>query len=211
MPNKIKNVKTLAESKFLNMYDVEYTNKLKNTKRWTVASRRSPVAFERNLLKRDVQKQSDAVIIAPYHVDEKKFVLIKQFRVPINDYVYELPAGLIETDEEMVECVKRELKEETGLKLLEIHLDNTFRHIYASAGMTDETMDIVYCTCSGTVSLEHLEEDEDIEVVMVDADEAKALILSRPVIDVKALLVLQHYALGGFAIFTNKTFSINEK
>ena len=201
MSSTIKNIITLAQSHYLNLYDVAYTNKNNRLKNWTVASRRGKEAFEQRLMKKTQVAPSDAVIIAPYHVDAKKMVLIKQFRVPINGYVYELPAGLLESQEHMLECVARELKEETGLDLLDIHPENTFLNVYASAGMTDETMDIVYCTCRGEVSTDYLEEDEDIEVVMLDIDEAKTLLLSRPAIDVKALLALKHYVLGGEAIF----------
>ena len=44
--------------------------------------------------------------------------LVKEFRVPINKYIYELPAGLVDSDDENFEsAVKRELKEETGLDI----------------------------------------------------------------------------------------------
>ena len=45
-------------------------------------------------------------------------MLIKQFRYPINAYVYEFPAGLVEPGEEMAQAGIREIYEETGLCLL---------------------------------------------------------------------------------------------
>lgn len=37
----------------------------------------------------------------------KKLVIIKQFRVPINDYIYEVPAGLVDKgDKDVFESVK---------------------------------------------------------------------------------------------------------
>ena len=37
---KIIKVKTLAETKFLKLYDAEYINKLGENKHWTIASRK---------------------------------------------------------------------------------------------------------------------------------------------------------------------------
>lgn len=62
--------------------------------------------------------------------------------------------------------------------------------------MTDESIALVKCTCNGVVSQENLEEDEDIEVVMLNKEEAKELINSNENIDVKALLVIQNFILS---------------
>ena len=59
---------------------------------------------------------SDGVIIYSVYGEKKdKIVLIKQFRYPINAYVYEFPAGLVEPGEEMAQAGIREIYEETGL------------------------------------------------------------------------------------------------
>ncbi|WP_307721315.1 NUDIX domain-containing protein, partial [Clostridioides difficile] len=39
-------------------------------------------------------------------------MLIRQFRVPINGYIYELPAGLVDEGESIDISVERELREE---------------------------------------------------------------------------------------------------
>ena len=201
--NRIQGIVPLAQTPFLNLYDVTYTNKVNALKHWTVASRRNQRHFSEKLLKQTHELQSDAVIIIAYHEEEEKLVLIKQFRVPINDYVYELPAGLVDANEAAFDSVKRELKEETGLELVRVDDRESYHHVYASAGMTDETLDMIVCTCKGTPSCAYLEEDEEIEVVMVTPQEAKQLLNDRPNIDVKALFVLKSFALVGKALFQN--------
>ena len=44
----------------------------------------------------DKEGDIDAVVIAAFYKEYKKLILIKQFRVPINNYIYELPAGLVD-------------------------------------------------------------------------------------------------------------------
>jgi ADP-ribose pyrophosphatase len=125
-------------------------------------------------------------------------VLVKQFRVPINDYVYELPAGLIDGQEPVFEAAARELREETGLRVVSIDEERNPFPVYVSCGMTDESIALVYCTCEGQVSEKYLEEDEDLEVVLVSREEARELINRKAKFDIKAYLVLQRFAESGF-------------
>ena len=59
--------------------------------------------------------------------------------------------------------------------------------------MTDESISLVYCSCSGEPSNENLEDDEDIEVILVSKEEAKELLKTEKNIDVKALLAIENY------------------
>ena len=190
--NKIKEIKTLVETKFVGLFEVKYKNKLGNDRTWMVASRKSKEELGEIYLN-DKEGEIDAVVIAAYHKGYDKLVLIKQFRVPINDYVIEIPAGLVDGKENFEDAVRRELKEETGLDLVEIDKENTKEKVYASVGVTDESVALVKCTCDGVVSTDNLEDDEDLEVILVSKEEAKKLIKSNVKIDVKSYLALQNF------------------
>lgn len=193
---KIKQLSAIAKTKFLGLFEVTYLNKYNKEKKWIVASRKSEAQLE-GILKKEIPVRSDAVVLVPYHEATQKLVLIKQYRVPVNDYVYELPAGLLEAGEESLTCAERELKEETGLTLKKVIDSQTRFGAYASAGMTDESLDIIYCTCEGETSSAFQEEDEDIETILLGVDEVRAL-LSRPLkMDIKALMVCQQFILVG--------------
>ena len=125
----IKKIKTLVETKFVSLYDVEYENKLGNTKHWMVSSRKNKNELEQIYLEYKEDK-IDAVVICAYHKTLKKIVLINQYRVPINKHIYELPAGLVDKGEETEIAVKRELKEETGLDLISINKINSKEKLY---------------------------------------------------------------------------------
>lgn len=193
--SKIKNIETLASTKYLSLYSADYINKKGNLRNWTIASRKTKETIENNFFNNEEDK-IDAVVIIAKHAKEDKLIVIRQFRVPINNYVIELPAGLVDGNENFEEAVKRELKEETGLDLISIDKENTKEKVYVSAGMTDESIALVKCTCSGVVSKEGLEDDEDIEVLMLSKEEAKKLIKSNENIDVKALLAIQNFILS---------------
>jgi len=101
-------------------------------------------------------------------------VVIKEFRVPLYDYEWGFPAGLIEGGEDSVEAAKRELQEETGLKVKAVIRKSPY--IYNSAGMTDESISMVFVECEGELSRDNLEDAEDIETFLMDRNEVEELL-----------------------------------
>ena len=198
--NKIEKINTLANSKFLSLYEAEYVNKKGNNKKWIIASRKNKETLDKTFFQNESLKD-DAVVIVPFHKEEKKIVIIRQFRVPINSYIYELPAGLIDENEEFLVSIKRELKEETGLELKEI-LDSKIKsNLFLSPGMTDESVTLAVCTCTGTLSNEFMEDDEDIEALMLSQEEATKLLDNNDNFDIKCYIVLKIFSILGEKIF----------
>lgn len=200
MNNKVKNIETLAETKFLSLYNANYTNKSGNEKTWTIATRKDKKTLEEQFFNGKEDKV-DAVVILAYHKDKKKLVAIRQFRIPLNNYVYELPAGLIDNNDDIISTVKRELKEETGLDLEEVIEDRIGQKLYLSPGMTDESVSLVYCTCSGKISNENLEEDEDIETILLSKEDAIKILNSGERCDIKFFMALQLFIQMGEGLF----------
>lgn len=80
---------------------------------------------------------------------------------------YEVSAGGASLmGEDKFTCIKRELKEETGLDLKEILTISPM--VYSSAGMTDEAISIAYVLVDGKVSDKFLEGSEDIKPFLAD-------------------------------------------
>ena len=200
MKNKVQNIETLAETKFLSLYNANYINKGGNKKSWTIATRKSKEDLEQQFFDGKEDKV-DAVVILAFHKEEKKLVAIRQFRIPLNNYVYELPAGLIDNNDDIISTVKRELKEETGLDLEEVIEDKIGQKLYLSPGMTDESVSLVYCTCSGKISDENLEEDEDIETILLSKEDAIRILNSGERCDIKFFMALQGFVQMGEEIF----------
>lgn len=196
----IKNINPLVESKFIGLFEIEYKNKLDEDKVWMVASRKS-IEQLKSIYLENKEDSADAVAIVGLHKSSKKLILIKQFRVPINGYIYELPAGLIDKGESIDTSVERELREETGLTLLEIQKNKSNDKVYLSPGMSDESIAFVYCICDGNITDEFLEPDEDIEAILVSQEEAKEILQSNHKIDTKAFLILQMFVSLGTKLF----------
>lgn len=130
-----------------------------------------------------------AVVIVPV-LDDGGIVLIRNFRVSVNKYVFELPAGTLEVADGVTEapeaCAARELIEEGGYRAAEIQYLGSF---LTSPGLTDEVMHIV-----GAKGLTHvgqkLEEYEDIEVLPMPAAEVWAAVDRGQIADGKTLAAL---------------------
>ncbi|WP_300276676.1 NUDIX hydrolase [Peptacetobacter sp.] len=193
---KIKKLTPIRKSKFLSMYEMNYTSKKNTEKKWMLATRKTEEEL-RSIYFENAKENMDAVVMIPYHIEEEKLVIIKEYRVPIDDYVYSLPAGLIDPGEDIEVTVKRELKEETGLDLIEINKKDSGYGLYPSPGMSDESLALVYCTCNGEISDKFLEETEDIQAMLVDRKSAADLLKSDVNMDIKAFMALQIFIAVG--------------
>lgn len=60
-------------------------------------------------------KSSDIIIVVPF-LDQKRLVMIRQYRYPLGKVMLEFPAGHIEKGEAPLATAKRELEEETGYR-----------------------------------------------------------------------------------------------
>ena len=124
--------------------------------------------------------------------DPGKLVLIRQYRYPVGDFMYELPAGLIDEGETPAEAAVREMEEETGMKLEIVKdrsglFDNGF---YMGQGFTDETCVPVFGYASGQGSM-HPEEWETIELLTADKKEVKRILKEEKISLRMALLMMQ--------------------
>ncbi|PHV71992.1 DNA mismatch repair protein MutT [Sporanaerobium hydrogeniformans] len=196
----ITQLTALVKTPFLGLFDVTYKNKLGQEKHWMVASRKKEEVLRALYLEGEPDRV-DAVVVVAYHEEEQKLVIIRQFRVPINDYIYELPAGLIDPMEEREVTLRRELKEETGLDLVHLIEGLSVEKTYLSPGLTDESVAFMYCTCRGELSRSYLEEDEEIEALLISQEEAKKLLEEKVKMDIKLIIILRSFVHLGKQMF----------
>lgn len=139
-----------------------------------------PAGFE---IKRAIIKhQGSAVMMA---VDQdRRILLVRQYRLPAKDYMWELPAGRLDPGETVREAAERELREETGFAAKRWTELVTF---YASPGYVDETMTI-YLAEDLTEGESEPMEDERIEVKWFTAEEIDALIGAGQLRDAKTMI-----------------------
>lgn len=120
-------------------------------------------------------------------------VLIRQYRCPIDDYIYEFPAGLVDEGEDYKTAGERELKEETGLDFEAIDAPDMYsKPFFTTVGMTDESCGTVYGYASGVPSKAGQEETEEIEIVLADREEVKR-ILKEERVAIMCAYMLMHF------------------
>ena len=137
----------------------------------------------------------DAITILTFNRTMDKVLLQKEWRYPVQDFIYEFPAGLLDTnDNSPKDTAKRELMEETGLYIIE-YIDY-LPAAYQSAGMTNETTGLVICKADGEITRANLQEGEDIYPEWVDRNKAMYLIRSHKM-SVRAQSILYMWCYGG--------------
>ena len=133
--------------------------------------------------KREIVEHQGAVAIVAL-TDDDKVVLIKQFRKPIEQVIWEIPAGKLEIGETPKECAIRELKEETGYSAKNIKLIHKF---FTSSGFSNQKIYIFLAT--GLTKGEHkFDEDEIIEKYEIDINEARNMIIKNEIEDAKTAI-----------------------
>jgi len=189
---KIIDYRQLTDKKWINLFDITYSDKEGRMHLWQVATRDAvPRCVSGNF------DHPDAVLMIPFHRTEEKLVLIREYRVPLAGFQYEFPAGLIDPGETIESAARRELKEETGLDLTRIHEISPI--LYSTAGMTDESLVLVYCDCAGTPSSSENKGTEAIEVKLIAPEKAEDLLNdASQKMDVKTWLALTRFKSSPF-------------
>ena len=163
-------------SKYLKLVTAEYEDKTGRKRHWEYVTRIGNPRI---------------VMIVPQLGD--KLVLIREFRVPLNDWEWGFPAGLVDPGESLLNAARRELEEETGLSIKKVNLISP--PVYNSAGLTDEAITMFFVEAAGKISLARQEDNERIEVHLIDRNTAIRLLKSRnQKFGAKAWMVLLMFA-----------------
>ncbi|RCW50565.1 MULTISPECIES: NUDIX hydrolase [unclassified Halanaerobium] len=143
---------------------------------------------------REVVEHSGGVAVLAEN-DEGKLLLIKQYRYPVDEIIYEIPAGKLEIGEKPAECAQRELIEETGYKAE--NLKEVF-NFYTTPGYSTELIYIYKAENLKFVGRD-LDPGEYIEVVPKNRSEVKKLFKKGKINDSKTLIAVLYY-LGDFDV-----------
>jgi len=137
------------------------------------------------VVEREVVEHRGAVGIVPV-TNKNEVILLRQYRYPINEVIWEIPAGLLDRKENPLDCAIRELKEETGcsakkfIKMAEFYLtpgnSNEYFYLYLARDLN-----------RGEVELE---EDEFLESKDVLFQDALEMIVDNEIKDAKTIVGL---------------------
>lgn len=124
-----------------------------------------------------------AVMVIPL-LDDGRIVLERQFRYPVGKVLIEFPAGKIDPGEDLLECAKREMVEETGYTAREWAYAGKLAHC---VGYSDEYIHIYFARGlqAGAAQLDH---GELLETITADPQQFLAWCRDGTVQDSKTLI-----------------------
>lgn len=126
------------------------------------------------------------------YVKEGKVLLVRQYRYPYAESVYEIPAGKLDKGEEPIKTAIRELEEEGGLVADELKL---LYVMYPSPGYTNEKI-YIYQALSAHETEARLDEGEYLDAEYVDLEKVKEMLANGEICDGKTIIALQAYFLS---------------
>ncbi|MCR5101047.1 MAG: NUDIX hydrolase [Butyrivibrio sp.] len=188
---RFTDIRKQTDNKFLNLYEMDALTSSGKPFNYYFATRNT----DDNIRIKTRNMIPEGVLIYAIKEDEPdKILMVHQYRYPIDDYMYELPAGLIEKGEEASAAAIREVKEETGLDLVVYEGGNPdFRRPYIFAqGFSDETGCCIYGTVHGSISDKLQEDSEDISAFFADKKEVRR-ILHEEKISMRASFLLMNF------------------
>lgn len=138
---------------------------------------------------REIVEHAQAVAIVPVD-DEGRIVMVRQFRLAIGRPMLEVPAGVVEHDEDVELAAQRELQEETGYRAARLSRLGGF---YVAPGYCTEYIHL-YLAGGLIESRLAADEDERIEVEALPLADLLRRIATGEVEDAKTMCGLLLYA-----------------
>ena len=188
---KINHIEKLTNNRFLNLYHMDVNDTKGKPFNYYFVSRNDEEHLKIKTRKLDPE---GIVIYAVTKEKQPRLVLIREYRYPLDDYIYALPAGLVDKDETPGEAAAREMLEETGYSFEEYTGgEAAFRRPFLMGpGFTDEASSAVF----GYVELENCrperESSEDIEVILADKEMVRQ-ILSEEKVSLRGAYLMMQY------------------
>lgn len=171
---------------YLKMYDITCKNNNGELKKYEMVSRTADLTLQ------TMGEKVNAVMVVPLVKD--KVLLSREFRIPVNRWIYNYPAGLIDEGETVEAAAVRELREETGLQYVKVLF--TLPPCYSSAGLTDEKLAIVFVEAEGEITGSD-NVNEEIESRLYTMDELKDILAVSSDMCSRTQLISLILVLGG--------------
>ena len=142
-----------------------------------------------HIIDMEIVRHPGSVVLLPTP-SANEIILIRQYRYTIDKWIWEVPAGSLKPGEDPVEAAARECEEEVGLRPAMVE---RLRSFYPTPGFCNEEM--IFFRCSdlrppAPDSTARKDEDEELEPNTFTLKEARELLRSGEIIDLKTAVGL---------------------
>ncbi|WP_433901185.1 GDP-mannose pyrophosphatase NudK [Sphingobacterium puteale] len=151
---------------------------------------------------REAYDRGNGAVILLYNKEYKTVILTRQFRIPTyingneSGMLIEACAGLLDQDSPQ-DCIRRETEEETGYQIKEA---KKIFEAYMSPGSVTEILHFFIAEYTNGMKISDggglEEEEENIEILELNIQDALAMIESGEIKDGKTIMLLQYIRLN---------------
>ena len=169
-----------SKNKNANMKKIVYRGPIFNVEEWKLP--KTGTKFARVV-------GHDAVAVLPI-LDDGRIIIEKQYRHPLERYLYEIPAGHIDKGETPAAAARRELEEETGYypkKLKRIF------GIFEAPGSFTQFLHVFLAEDLVQKKISR-ETDEVITTIKISLEKAQNMILRNQICDAKTISSILYYS-----------------
>ena len=170
---KYQGIRKIHEGRFITRYDVDYVTAEGNPKTYEMISRDGNIQSLEDLQ----NKTPNAVVMILTDESGELILVNREYRMAMAQWIYNFPAGLIDPGESAEESAKRELWEETGLRLMRI--DDVLDNSYSAVGFSNERNVCVFGIAEGEFR-KSTSDAEEITPGWYTKEEIKQLLRTEP-------------------------------
>ena len=170
---KYQGIRKIHEGRFITRYDVDYVTAEGNPKTYEIISRNRNIQTLDDLQNR----KPNAVVMILTDESGERILVNREYRMAMAQWIYNFPAGLIDPGESPEESARRELREETGLRI--VRIDDVLDNSYSAVGFSNERNVCVFGIAEGEFR-KSTSDAEEITPGWYTKEEIKQLLRTEP-------------------------------